>query len=153
MRLVAGVWMWDEGVAASDNISGVAGRQLSRLAPDVAVVVDTLSQYEPLGMDTLCDLVHRHDIEVAERMDLHSVDRSGLKLMVRLAPPLFGELGRATAGELYLSRIRGKLAQRLAKEDDDDMRATVRRAWLTLESDLAPDRELFLEAARSAMSL
>ena len=153
MRQVAGVWMWDERVAASDGISGMVGRQLCRLAPDVAMVVDTLSQYEPLEVDMLCDLVRRHDLEVAEQMNLVTVERCGSRLMARLAHPLFGELRRATAGELYLSRIRGKLAQRLAKEDDDDMQATVRRALLTLESDLAPDRELFLEAARCGMTL
>ena len=143
----------DQRVAVSDSLSGMVGRQLSGLAPDVALVVDTLSQCEPLGVDLLCDLVHRHDLEVAEQMNLVTVERSGSRLMARLAHPLFGELRRATAGELYLSRIRGQLAQRLAKEDDDDMQATVRRALLTLESDLAPDRELFLKAARCAMTL
>ena len=48
MRQVAGVWMWDERVAVSDSLSGMVGRQLSGLAPDVALVVDTLSQCEPL---------------------------------------------------------------------------------------------------------
>ncbi|MGO9924822.1 MAG: LuxR C-terminal-related transcriptional regulator [Mycobacterium sp.] len=153
MRQVAGVWMWDERVAVSDSISGMVGRRLGGLAPDVALVVDTLSQYEPLGVDMLCDLVHGHDLEVAEQMNLVTVERCGSTLMARLAHPLFGELRRATAGELYQSRIRGKLAQRLAKEDDDDMQATVRRALLTLESDLGPDRELFLEAARCCMTL
>jgi DNA-binding CsgD family transcriptional regulator len=153
MRQVAGVWMWDERVAASDSISGMVGRQLSRLAPDVALVVDTLSQYEPLGVDMLCDLVHRRDLEVAEQMNLVTVERCGSRLTARLAHPLFGELRRAMAGELYLSRIRGKLAQRLAKENDDDMQATVRRALLTLESDLPPDSKLFLEAARYGMTL
>ena len=153
MRQVAGVWMWDERVAVSDSISGMVGRRLSGLAPDVALVVDTLSQYEPLAVDILCDLVHGHDLEVAEQMNLVTVERCGSRLIARLAHPLFGELRRATAGQLYQSRIRGKLAQRLAKEDDDDMQATVRRALLTLESDLAPDRKLFLEAARCGMTL
>jgi hypothetical protein len=73
--------------------------------------------------------------------------------MARLAHPLYGELRRATAGEMYLSSLRGKLARRLALETDDDMQATVRRAQLTLESDLEPDPELYLEAARHAMTL
>jgi DNA-binding NarL/FixJ family response regulator len=153
MRQVAGVWMWDERVAVSDSISGMVGRRLSGLAPGVALVVDILSQYEPLAVDMLCDLVHRHDLEVAEQMNLVTVERCGSRLMARLAHPLFGELRRATAGELYLSRIRGKLAQRLAKEEHDDMQATMRRALLALESDLAPDRKLFLEAARCGMTL
>jgi DNA-binding CsgD family transcriptional regulator len=153
IRQVAGVWMWDERVAVSDSIGDMVGRQLSRLAPDVALVVDTLSQYEPLAVDVLCDLVHRRDLEVAEQMNLVTVERSGSKLMARLAHPLFGELRRAAASEMYLSRIRGKLAQRLAKDADADMHATVRRALLALESDLPPDPHLFLEAARYAMTL
>jgi len=153
IRQVAGVWMWDERVVVSDSIGDMVGRQLSRLAPDVALVVDTLSQYEPLAVDVLCDLVHRRDLEAAEQMSLVAVERSGSKLMARLAHPLFGELRRATASEMYLSRIRGKLAQRLAKDADADMHATVRRALLTLESDLAPDPHLYLEAARFSMTL
>ena len=153
VRQAAGVWMWDERVAVSDSIGDMVGRQLSRLAPDVALVVDTLSQYEPLAVDVLCDLVHRRDLEAAEQMNLVSVERSGSKLMARLAHPLFGELRRAAASEIYLSRIRGKLAQRLAKDADADMHATVRRALLALESDLPPDPQLYLEAARFAMTL
>ncbi len=153
IRQVAGVWMWDERVAVSDSIGDMVGRQLSRLTPDVALVVDTLSQYEPLPVDVLCDLVHRRDLEVAEQMNLVAVERGASKLMARLAHPLFGELRRAAASEIYLSRIRGKLAQRLAKDSDADMHATVRRALLALESDLPPDPHLFLEAARFAITL
>jgi DNA-binding CsgD family transcriptional regulator/tetratricopeptide (TPR) repeat protein len=153
IRQVAGVWMWDERVAVSDSIGDMVSRQLSRLAPDVALVVDTLSQYEPLAVDVLCDLVHRRDLEAAEQLHLVTVERSDSKLMARLAHPLFGELRRAVASQIYLSRIRGKLAQRLAKDSDADMQATVRRALLALESDLPPDPHLYLEAARFAMTL
>ena len=153
IRQVAGVWMWDDCVAISDSMRDMLGRQLNRLSPDVALVVDTLSQYEPLPVDVVCDLVHRSDFEVAEQMNLVTVERSGSKVMARLAHPLFGELRRVTVGEMYMSRIRGKLAQRLAKDSDADMQATVRRALLTLESDLPRDPHLFLEAARFAMTL
>jgi DNA-binding NarL/FixJ family response regulator len=153
IRQVAGVWMWDERVVVSDSIGDMVGQQLSRLAPDVALVVDTLSQYEPLPVDVLCDLVHRRDLEAAEQMSLVTVERSGPRLLARLAHPLFGELRRAAASEMYLSRIRGKLAQRLAKDTDADMHATVRRALLALESDIPADPHLYLEAARFAMTL
>jgi DNA-binding NarL/FixJ family response regulator len=153
IRQVAEVWMWDERVAVSDSIVALVGRQLSRLAPDVALVVDTLSQYEPLAVDALCDLVQRRDLEAAEQMSLVTVERSGSRLMARLAHPLFGELRRAAASEMYLSRIRGGLAGRLAQDADADMHATVRRALLTLESDLPPDPQLFLQAARFAMTM
>jgi DNA-binding CsgD family transcriptional regulator len=153
MRKLAGVWMWDGDVAVSASLSDTVGRQMGRLGPRMAMVVDTLSQCEPLAVDVLCDLVRRRDLAAAERMGLVSVERTGGGLMVRLAHPLFGELRRAGAGEMYLSAIRGRLATRLAKDGDADMQATVRRALLTLESDLDPDPELYLESARHAMTL
>lgn len=153
MRQVAGVWLWDDHVAVSPSIDDMVGRQLSRLTSNLALVVDTLSQCEPLAVDVLCDLVRRRDLEEAERLHLVAVERTGSTLMARLAHPLFGELRSTAAGELQLSRIRGRLAQRLAEDVDTDMHATVRRALLTLESDLKPDPELFLLSARYAMTL
>jgi DNA-binding CsgD family transcriptional regulator len=153
MRELAGVWMWDGDVAVSASLSCTVGRQMGRLSPRLAMVVDTLSQCEPLAVDVLCDLLPRRDLAAAEEMGLVSVERTGGGLMARLAHPLFGELRRASAGEMYLSAIRGRLATRLAEDGDPDMQATVRRALLSLESDLDPEPELYLEAARHAMTL
>lgn len=153
MRQVAGVWMWDGDVAVSQNLSDMVGRQLGRMTPGVAGVVDTLSQCEPLSMAVLGDLVRSADIECAEQMRLVTVERVGDQRLARLAHPLIGELRRATAGEIHLSKIRGRLALRLGKDGDRDMRATVRRALLTLDSDLDADPELYLTAARCAMTL
>ncbi|HET7075617.1 MAG TPA: AAA family ATPase, partial [Mycobacterium sp.] len=153
MRNSAGVWMWDGDVAVSASLSDTVARQMGRLNPRIALVVDTLSQCEPLAVDVLCDLVRRRDLAVAEGMGLVSVERTGGGLMARLAHPLFGELRRASAGEMYLSAIRGRLATRLAETGDTDMRAIVRRGLLTLESDLDPEPELYLKSARHAMTL
>ncbi|ULE31532.1 LuxR C-terminal-related transcriptional regulator [Mycobacterium sp. IDR2000157661] len=153
IRRRAGVWVWDGDVAVSQSISDMVGRQLRRLTPEVALVVDTLSQCEPLGVDVLCDLVARADLEAAERMRLVTVERSGGELVARLSHPLYGELRRASAGEMYLCKLRGRLAERLAKDPDPDMQATVRRALLALESDLPPDPQLCLQAAQHAMTL
>lgn len=153
MRRVAGVWMWDGDVAISASLSDTVGRRLDRLSPELALVVDTLSQCEPLAVDVLCDLVRREDLIAAETMGLVNVERTAGGLRARLAHPLFGELRRAGAGEMYLSTIRGRLATRLARNGDADMQATVRRALLRLESDLDPDPGLYLESARHAMTL
>ncbi|MCV7280424.1 AAA family ATPase [Mycolicibacterium flavescens] len=153
MRLTARVWMWDGDVAVSQSISDMVGRQVRSLTPDIALVVDTLSQCEPLPVDVLSDLVDVADLEAAEQMRLVTVERSGGQLVARLGHPLFGELRRAAAGEMYLSKIRGRLAERLAKDPDPDMQATVRRGLLTLESDLPADPPLFLQSAQHAMTL
>ncbi|CAM2944530.1 LuxR family transcriptional regulator [Mycobacterium intermedium] len=153
MRQLAGVWMWDGDVAVSPSLSDTVGRQMGQLSPRRALVVDTLSQCEPLSVDVLCDLASRDDVEAAESMGLINVERTNGGLMARLAHPLFGELRRAGAGEMYLSAIRGRLASRLADDTDADLQTTVRRALLTLESNLEPDPELFLTSARHAMTL
>ncbi len=153
MRKTAGVWMWDGDVAVSESLSDTVGRQMGRLSPEMATVIDTLSQCEPLAVEVLCDLARRSDLAAAERMGLVNIERTGAGLTARLAHPLFGELRRAGAGELYLSEIRGRLATRLGKDGDADMQATVRRALLRLESDLDPDPALYLESARHAMTL
>jgi DNA-binding NarL/FixJ family response regulator len=153
MRKLSGVWMWDGDVAVSPSLFDTIGRQIGRLSSRLAMVVDTLSQCEPLSVDVLCDLVRRADLTAAERMGLVSVERTAAGLMARLAHPLFGELRRAGAGEMHLSEIRGRLATLLAQHGDADMQATVRRALLRLESDLDPDPDLYLESARHAMTL
>lgn len=153
MRKTAGVWVWDGNVAVSASLSDTLSRQMGRLSPRRAIVVDALSQCEPLPVEVLCDLARRDDVRAAERMGLVSIERAGTGLTARLAHPLFGELRRASAGELYLSEIRGRLATRLGQEDDADMQATVRRALLRLESDLEPDPGLYLESAQHAMTL
>lgn len=153
MRQVAGVWLWDGDVAVSQSMSDLVGNQLDRLSPELALVVDTLSQCEPLDVDVLCDLVGREHLESAEQMHLVTVDRTGARLQARLAHPLFGELRRANAGEMYLSKVRGGLAQRIGRQTDADPQMTVRRALLTLESNLVPDPDLYLAAARHTMTL
>ena len=68
VRQVAGVWMWDGDVAVSQTMSDLVGNQLDRLPPELATVVDALSQCEPLRVDVLADLVRREDLETAEQM-------------------------------------------------------------------------------------
>jgi hypothetical protein len=153
IRRVAGVWMWDGGVAVSQNMSDLVGNQLDRLPTELALVVDTLSQCEPLSIDVLAALVGRGELEKAEQMHLITVERTGGALVARLAHPLFGELRRAKAGEMYLSKVRGALAQQLVGGVENDPQTTVRRALLTLDSDLPPDPDLYLDAARHTMRL
>jgi ATP/maltotriose-dependent transcriptional regulator MalT len=153
LRKAAGMWMWDGDVAVSQSMSDLLGDQLSRLPAELALVVDVLSQCEPLEADVLADVVGRGQVETADAMHLINVERSGGALVARLAHPLFGELRRAAAGELHLSRVRGKVATRLAQSPDRDPQATVRRALLVLQSDLPADGDLYLDAARHTMRL
>ena len=56
---------------------------------------------------------------------------------VRVAHPLYGEVRRKRAAPTRLRRLRGLVAAELAASDDrDDVRLVVRRATLSLDSDL-----------------
>lgn len=157
LRRVAGVWIWDGDVAVSQNMSDLVGNRLDRLPPAQAMVLDALSLCEPLDVDVLVDLVSRADLETAEELNLVRVERVGGRLLARLAHPIFGELRRSAAGEMYLSKVRGRLSQLLGTHRrgtaDGDPQGTVVRAQLALDSDLPADPALFLDAARHAMRL
>ena len=76
------------------------------------------------------------------------------RIEVRLAHPLYGEVRRRRAAPTRLRRLRGLLATELAAVDDgDDVRVLVRRAALSLDSDLEPDAELLIRAAQGAIAL
>ena len=71
-----------------------------------------------------------------------------------MAHPLYGEVRRKRAAPTRLRRLRGLVAAELAASDDpDDIRLVVRRATLSLDSDLAPDAELLVSAAYGAVWL
>ena len=154
MRQVAGVWMWDERVAVLETITDMVGRQLAQLSDGTALVVDTLSQCEPLAVDVLCEVADRADLEAAEQMRLVTVERSGNERMARLAHPLFGELRRAGAGEMRIRPVSGQAGPGTRQEArrrhavDGAARPAHPRVLA------APARaELFVDAARFAMTL
>ena len=69
-----------------------------------------------------------------------------------MAHPLYGEVRRERAEPTRLRRLRGLVATELAKSDDcDDVRVVVRRATFSLDSDLEPDPDLLIRAARGAV--
>ena len=156
LERISGVWMWDGDVAMSQTMSALVGHRLDRLPAALAMVLDALSLCEPLDADVLTDLAGREAVEAAERMGLIRVERSASRLRATLAHPIFGEVRRASAGEMYLSRLRGRLARRLAEVTagpvDEPQRAVV-RAKLMVDSDLPPDPALLLTAARHAMRM
>ena len=156
IRRVAGVWLWDGDVAVSQSMSDLVGNRLDQLPPEQALMLDALTLCEPLDLDVLLELVSREDLETAEQLNLVRVERTGRRLLARFAHPLFGELRRSAAGEMYRSKLRGQLSGLLAKHappGDADPQRTVVRAQLALDSDLPPDPQLFLDAGEHAMRM
>ena len=93
-------------------------------------------------------------MEAADRRGLITLDAVSGTVSVRVAHPLYGEVRRRRAPPTSLRRLRGLVAADLAaSEERDDIRVVVRRAALSLDSDLTPDGDLLVRAAFGAVWL
>lgn len=152
-RLIDGVWQWIGEPGVSPGLAELIDAQMGGLSESVSAVLDLLAVGEPLAISLLGRLVDPSAIEMAETDGLVSITRSGAILEARLAHPLYGEVRRARTGQLRGRRLRGLLAQGLGASGAERAEDTLRRAVLTLDSDLPPDPAVFTEGARAASEL
>src|SRR5581483_4577843 len=101
----------------------------------------------------LVELTDALAVEQVEARGLVEVYAHGRRLQARLAHPLYGEVQRAQIGMLHARRLRGRIARVLTATGGRRADDTLRRAVLTLGSDLAPDPVLLTDAARRATEL
>jgi DNA-binding CsgD family transcriptional regulator len=139
-----GIWRWTSAPTISPELADLLEREIGSLRAGVQDVVDLVALAEPVPVPTLSALTSPADVEAAEDRGLVRSDG----LSARLAHPLYGEVRRAAMGTLRARRLRGLVAQTLTEDADP-----IPRAVLTLDSDLAPDPALFLEAAQAATRL
>jgi DNA-binding NarL/FixJ family response regulator len=147
----SGVWLWDGHPTLSPTLAELLEARMSQVRMPVREVVDALAVAEPLETDVLAVVTDADALADAELLGLTTVDTDVRPAVARLAHPLLGEVRRIES--LRLQRLRGRIATELARKGDTDPRAVVRRAVLTMESDLSPDAGLFVAAASAAMQL
>ena len=120
----------------------------------VSDVIDALAVGEPIELGSLTRITDPAAVEQADIRGLIALDQVGDRVEARLAHPLYGEVRRNRAAATRLRRLRGLVAAELAASDDrDDMQVVVRRATLSLDSDLEPDTDLLVRAASGAVWL
>jgi DNA-binding CsgD family transcriptional regulator len=150
LRQVDGVWRWKGGLAGTTRLVELVEARLGALGGNDREAVELVAWGEPLPIGVLEGLVDREAVEAAERSGLLALERSGRRVLARLAHPLYGEVLRAT---LPVSRARA-VAERLAsafgtgvlRRRDDLLRVG---AW-QLEAGVAARPAVLLEAARQA---
>jgi hypothetical protein len=116
-------------------------------------VVEVLAFGEPLSVPVLVGLTDEAAVEQVKARGLVEVYPDGRRWQARLAHPLYGEVQREQLGRLHARRLRGRIASALAATGGRRAGDTLRRALLTLESDLPPDPVLLTDAARRATEL
>jgi len=147
----SGVWLWHGRPTLSPTLTELVEARISEVPMPVRDVLDALAVAEPLDTDLLAAVTDADALADAEMLGLVSVDATVRPASVRLAHPLFGEIQNTSS--LRLRRLRGRIATELAGKNSTDPRDLIRRAVLTVESDLPPEPELLLAASAAAMSL
>ncbi|WKG02743.1 LuxR family transcriptional regulator [Mycolicibacterium sp. HK-90] len=147
----SGVWLWGGHPALSPTLAEILEARIAQVSTSVHEVLDALAVAEPLDVQTVAAVSDPEALTEAESLGLVSVDSGEGPATVRLAHPMLGEVRRT--GSLRLRRLRGRIAGELARKTGTDPRELVRRAVLTIESDLTPDAELLLGAASAAAQL
>jgi DNA-binding CsgD family transcriptional regulator len=154
IRQQNGYWQWTGEPIMPNGLVELIESRFGALSQPTIEVIDALAVGEPLDMTMLRRITDPDAIEEAHLRGLITVDEIDDELQVRLAHPLYGEVRRSRSPETRLRRLRGLVAAELASAADaDDMRSVVRRATLSLDSDLTPDIDLLLKAASGAVWL
>lgn len=149
-----GFWRWSGDPIMPPGLLELIESRIGTLPSAVSTVMDTLAVAEPIELSALTRITDPAAVEDADIRGLISLEPVGTSIQVRVAHPLYGEVRRRRAAPTRLRRLRGLVATELAESDDrDDIRVLVRRATLSLDSDLAPESGLLLGAARGAIWL
>jgi hypothetical protein len=149
-----GHWRWSGDPVVPSGLLEMVESRVGALPRSVSEVIDALAVSEPIELGSLARITTSAAVEEAEARGLITLARIEDRVEVRVAHPIYGEVRRAHAPTTRLRRLRGQVAAELAKGDGgDDMRTVVRRAVLTLDSDVEPDPDLLVTAARAALGL
>lgn len=144
-------WRWVGTMEVSQTLVDLVDLRVGAAPAPVLEVIDLVAVAEPLELAYLTALADPTAIEDAERGDLITISRKTPNGVARLGHPLYGEVRLARAGHLRLKRLRGRIARCMTSSDRPALAADpVRLAVLWLQSNLAPDRDVYTRAARAA---
>ncbi len=149
-----GYWRWLGDPVMPPGLVELIESRIGALPAPVSDVVDVVAVGEPISLAHLRRIADPAAIEEADTRALITLEPCDGDVQVRLAHPLYGEVRRRRAAPTRLRRLRGLVAAELATSaDSDDIHLVVRRASLSLDSDLTPDADLLVRAAHGAVWL
>ena len=149
-----GYWRWLGDPVMPPGLVELIESRIGALPAPVSDVIDALAVGEPIELAALRRIATPSAVEEADTRALIILEPIVGGMEVRVAHPLYGEVRRRRAAPTRLRRLRGMVAAELAAADDhDDIQVVVRRAALSLDSDLTPDADLLVRAAHGAVWL
>src|ERR1700756_4232577 len=149
-----GHWRWTGDPIMPPGLVELIESRIGAVPAPVGDVVDALAVGEPIELAALRRIADPAAVEEADTRGIITLEPVVGGVEVRVAHPLYGEVRRRRAAPTRLRRLRGLVAAELAAADaHDDIQVVVRRATLSLDSDLTPDADLLLRAAQGAVWL
>lgn len=154
LQLRDGSWHWVGQPVLPTGLVELIESRFGDLTPAVGDVVDALAVAEPLELSILQRITSVEAVEEANVRGLVALHDTGDGVEARVSHPLYGEIRRTRAPVATLRRLRGQIATELSAHPRvADMRVVVRRATLSVDSDLTPDPALLVAAAQGAIRL
>jgi DNA-binding CsgD family transcriptional regulator len=134
---------------------------LQSLAPEELETVEVLAAAEVLDWEILRGLCDAGAVAHLERCGIIQVIADESHTVARLANSVMGEVALQRAGVVRTRRLNSMLTQHLRKEMQTqaersrlpDVRTRIQLAKLMTGSDLAPDLDVIIEAAASALTM
>lgn len=149
-----GFWRWIGDPVMPPGLIEMIESRIGALPPPVSDVIDVLAVGEPIDLAALTRITGAAAVEEADVRGLITLEPAGNGIEVRVAHPLYGHIRLRRTAKTRLRRLRGLVAGELAASSDrDEIRVVVRRATLSLDSDLTPDADLLVVAAYGAVWL
>ncbi|HEY7483648.1 MAG TPA: LuxR C-terminal-related transcriptional regulator [Streptosporangiaceae bacterium] len=129
LRRRYGVWRFEGRFSPSGRIRELVAERLTTVEPAAELVLELLACGEPLGMATLERLAGPAAVAAAEASEMVTAERTGARLCLRLAHPLYGEVLRETmstgrARQLW-RRLAGAVLAGPMRRREDALRAGI----------------------------
>ena len=154
-------WQLRGALRADRQLHDLLEFRLRSFAPEELEAVEVLAAAEVLDWEILRGLCDADAVARLERRGVIQFVADGSNTVARLYHPLLGETAMQRAGVVHARQLNGMLAQHLRKHLRaegqrsrlPDVRTQIRLAQFMMRSDLAPDLDVIIDAAASAMTM
>lgn len=152
-------WQLHGALRADRELHDLLAFRLQSFAPEELEVVEIVAAAEVLDWEILRELCDADVVGRLERRAVLQVVADGFNTVVRLGHPVFGEVAMHRAGVVRTRQLTTLLAQQLQQQlqrqrsGSADVRTRMRLAQLMTRSDMAPDLDLIIDAAASALTM
>ncbi|HXB86841.1 helix-turn-helix transcriptional regulator [Mycobacterium sp.] len=154
-------WQLRGALRADRELQDLLEFRLRSLAAEELEAVEVLAAAEVLDWEILRGLCDADAVARLERRGVVQFVADGSHTVARLYHPLLGETAMQRAGVVRSRQLNGMLAQQLRKDMRpeeqrsrlSDVRTQIQLAQFMMRSDLAPDLDVMIDAAASAMTM